>query len=154
MVGVSLLDRLVDLDPKTKREARPYRVQSLAAYKESIRRDLTWLLSTRAPRRQKDLEREQRTVIDYGIPDFSDYYTANAEDWRKIAESVERSIRVYEPRLKNVRVKVLGAMAGVQVLPFVMEAEIWIEGKAIPVAFPIEITGKGESVVITLQNER
>ncbi len=46
-VTVSVLDRLIDTDPKNSHEVQVTRSQSVRQLKDSLRRDLEWLLNTR-----------------------------------------------------------------------------------------------------------
>ena len=45
----SLLDRLIDEEPGNRGEAPDRRAQSLKELKDSVRRDLEWLLNSRRP---------------------------------------------------------------------------------------------------------
>ena len=47
LVGMPLLDRLVDEDPKEAADPPVTRTQSVRMLKNSLRRDLEWLLNTR-----------------------------------------------------------------------------------------------------------
>jgi len=47
-VRPSVLDRLIDYEPEYSREAPASRVKNLRILKQSVRRDLEWLLNTRA----------------------------------------------------------------------------------------------------------
>lgn len=146
----SLLDRLIDQDPQKGEAAGFYRTQDIQALKDSIQRDLSWLLSTRLPYKQEQLDWENRSVIDYGIPDFADYYSMNPEDWRKIADILERTIKIYEPRLANVRVSSSPIKQEIRMLRFVLQADLRIKGQEIPLSFPLAITGRAENLVVTL----
>jgi len=46
-VTQSVLERLIDREPKEQSEMAPTRAQSVRALKSSLRRDLEWLLNTR-----------------------------------------------------------------------------------------------------------
>jgi len=102
----SLVDRLIDRDPRSSQEARPLRILDRRAMKESVRRDLGWLLNTRSPVPPKQLEGQDRTVVNYGIPDFAALSAQNPDDRRRLALDVLRTVNAYEPRLKHVRVVV------------------------------------------------
>jgi type VI secretion system lysozyme-like protein len=102
----SLVDRLIDRDPRSSQEARPLRILDRRAMKESVRRDLGWLLNTRSPIAPRQLEGQDRTVVNYGIPDFSALSPQNDDDHRRVALDITRTINAYEPRLTRVRVVV------------------------------------------------
>jgi type VI secretion system protein ImpF len=67
----SILDRLLDDDPAIQTEPPTGRAQRLRELKQSVRRDLEWLLNTR-PRgllgggKWPELS---RSILNYGLPD-------------------------------------------------------------------------------------
>ena len=78
-------------------------VLDAAGLRASIARELGRLLNARsvpAPGRQL-------SVIDYGLPDPSALYAANAEDRAALARAIVRAIAAFEPRLLAPRVEVL-----------------------------------------------
>ena len=103
-IRASLLDRLIDTEPQQHTELRPLRGYTRTELYAALRRDLAWLLNTRCGFSIATLTSRQRTVIDYGIPDFGTFYSENEEDWARLQEILEQSIRAYEPRLQEIRV--------------------------------------------------
>ncbi|MFZ0535229.1 MAG: hypothetical protein WAM47_00130, partial [Candidatus Sulfotelmatobacter sp.] len=81
-VTLSVLDRLIDKDPKVSSEVPLTRAQSLRELKIAIKRDLEWLLNTRqtiepAP----DSARETaRSVYQYGFADISSKSLLSSRD--------------------------------------------------------------------------
>lgn len=104
-VRTPLFDRLVDRDPALRREVRPLRTLDRGELKESVRRELEQLLNTRCSLPVQRLAARERTVIDYGIPDFSCFSARSHEDRARLAEIVRAAIVAYEPRLRDVRVR-------------------------------------------------
>jgi len=100
---ISILDRLVDKEPNQIEEAKPLRTQTCRQLEQSLRRDLEWLLNTRVS--AKSINWDDRTVIDYGVPDFGNLFTHNPEDGQRIADILEKTIKAYEPRLEHLKVK-------------------------------------------------
>ena len=142
-----LFERLVDDNPRTPSEGRPLRTLSRSQLRQSIRLELGRLLNTRCPVEADALTDRARSVVDYGIPDFSHYAPANLGDRRRLAWLLGTTIAAYEPRLRNVRVTVEkydplhqaleGRIEGLMVVGMVTE----------PVSFPAAIhtrTGKIE----------
>ncbi|MCL2004728.1 MAG: GPW/gp25 family protein [Planctomycetaceae bacterium] len=79
----SLLDRFIGSGSLTPEQ-----------YRESVFRDLLWLLNTR---RSVNVEPDaELTVLDYGLPDGND---------TDLAGELGRTIAAFEPRLKNVSVR-------------------------------------------------
>src|SRR6476661_4609365 len=72
-VTLSVLERLIDREPKTGSDAAVSRAQSVRVLKASLRRDLEWLLNTRripepAPESMTELS---QSLYNYGLPDFA-----------------------------------------------------------------------------------
>lgn len=139
----SLLDRLIDFEPKLSQELLPFRTQSPQALRSSIRRDLEWLLNTRCPVSQDELAIRERSVIDYGIIDFGTIFTNNSEDYRRLAKIIEQTVTVYEPRLQEVRITVVSLpdshrKLGAQVT---IEALLVVDEMREPVSFSMVISG-------------
>ena len=72
----------------------------------SIARDLGRLFNTRNRLGLSEIDSSTGTVVDYGIPDFSALSPRSEEDRRLLQKALLKSISFYEPRLKNVAVKV------------------------------------------------
>jgi len=102
----SILDRLVD-DPHGSEPSRSAGNQ-LSQLKRSVSRDLENLLNTR--RRWKELPPESRelegSLINYGIPDFTGLNMSIPSEREQTRAEIERVIRRFESRLKNVVVTI------------------------------------------------
>jgi len=73
---------------------------------ESVRREIERLFNTRSSLPAHELAARARTVIDYGVPDFSHLSTRNPEDRATLIASLTQAIEAYEPRLRAVRIAV------------------------------------------------
>lgn len=106
VVTLSILDRLVDLEPRESSEAAPTRAQSVRGLKASLRRDLEWLLNTRRnPDEATDEFPElSRSLYNYGFPDFTSFSFASPKDRVRLLRQLETAIRIFEPRLEAIRV--------------------------------------------------
>jgi type VI secretion system protein ImpF len=103
----SIFDRLLDDEPANSRETAPSRQQVLRQLKQSVGRDLENLLNTRqrwgewpAP-----LEELERSLVNYGIPDFTGVNMSLPSERERLRATIERVIQAFEPRFKTVRVK-------------------------------------------------
>jgi type VI secretion system lysozyme-like protein len=105
-VRMPLFDRLVDRDRFLRRDLVQVRTIDRRGVRESVRRELEQLFNTRCPIPAHLLPSRTRTVIDYGIPDFSTLSARNPSDRTRLAEILRLAIGVYEPRLANVRVEI------------------------------------------------
>lgn len=131
----SVLDRLLEFNPGVVNESH---TEDLQQYKQSVRRDLEWLLNTRRvverlPPEHKELN---RSLAAYGLPDFSDEEVNHSPEG--VCRAIELSIRTFEPRLREVSVALVAKGAGERerALIFSVEAQLRVE----PVVFRTTIT--------------
>jgi type VI secretion system protein ImpF len=106
-VTLSVLDRLTDNDPRTPTVEVPMtRAESVRALRNGVRRDLEWLLNTcRIPDDPgSSLVETENSLYNYGLPDFSAYSIASPKDQTKLVRVLQAAVKVFEPRLANVRV--------------------------------------------------
>ena len=108
-VTLSVLDRLIDNDPRTPGEPPLTRLQSVRQLREAVRRDLEWLLNTRrvAVPPPESLRELNRSVYAFGIPDFSGFSTAAPAGQAKLLRQLQAAVKIFEPRLASVRVALL-----------------------------------------------
>ena len=106
-VTLSVLDRLIDRDPKTRSEIPFTRAQSLRELKLALKRDLEWLLNTRKTiDPSPDSARETvRSVYQYGFADISSKSVLSSRDHGDLVREMELAIAVFEPRLKRAKVR-------------------------------------------------
>jgi type VI secretion system protein ImpF len=102
-----LFERLVDKELHLTEESPPFRVLSRWELRESLMRELEQLLNSRCSVPLELIGEEERTVINYGIPDFTSLSPQSPDDRKRIASIIAQTITAFEPRLRNVRV-VLG----------------------------------------------
>lgn len=143
-----LFERLVDENPAVQREAQPFRIYDVGGVRESVERELVRLLNTRCPLPASAVDEQDRTVIDYGVPDFAYMAASSGTDVQQLARILERAIAAYEPRLKEVHVSlepasnnhaaVIGAITGILVVGSVRE----------PVSFPVEAALRRGEVIL------
>ena len=136
-----LFDRLVDV-PDWNEQEQPLRILNREQLKTSVRRELGRLLNTRCSIPLHLLGEEERSVINYGIPDFSSLSPHNADDHMLIASIVGQTITAFEPRLRNVRVDVGPAFSAESALWLNINAELVVGMYAEPVSFPLTLNGK------------
>ena len=105
-VTLSVLDRLIDLDPRNSREVPLTRAQSLRLFKEALRRDLEWLLNTRrvAVPPDETLKEVNKSAYIFGLPDFTGYHLSSPQDQTRLLRYIQAATKIFEPRLANVRV--------------------------------------------------
>jgi type VI secretion system protein ImpF len=130
-----LYDRLTDLEPRNSREVPPPEWEQVQAYKAGVARDLTNLLNAR--RSEADIPEEfknvQASLASYGVRDF----TTAPMDREEIRTSIERAVRVFEPRLS--RVQVVLAQGSDSKLSFRISGILYIDVAREPVVYDAEL---------------
>jgi type VI secretion system protein ImpF len=104
-ITVSVLDRLIDLEPDSRMENPLSRSQSLRLLKSAVRRDLEWLLNSRRICDPPDerLEEVNRSAYVYGLQDLSALTMLASGDRNRLVRQILATINLFEPRLANVR---------------------------------------------------
>ncbi len=104
----SLLDRLTDEEPDRKKETRSQRVLSLKKMRESIKRDIAWLLNSANLASTEDLEaypEVAHSVLNYGMPDMAGRTVADL-DILQLERLLQQVIVDFEPRILKNTVKI------------------------------------------------
>jgi len=104
-ITISVLDRLIDVEPENRMENPLSRAQSVRLLKNSVRRDLEWLLNTRriAELPDEGLKEVNRSTYTYGLPDLSSVSVGSSGDRNRLVRNILATINLFEPRLANVR---------------------------------------------------
>lgn len=129
----SLLDRLTDNAPGEKTEAREQRVMSYRQLRQSVLRDLSWLLNTTAFEALEDLSTAPQvahSVINYGIPALSGTNFSSL-DAGKLEQKIKQAIVNFEPRILAASLNVDIVMAEDQMshksVSFKIEGDLWAQ---------------------------
>jgi len=145
-VTLSVLDRLLDDDPKRSAEVPLTRAQSMRMLKAGLKRDLEWLLNTRRTiDPPPDSARETlRSVYRYGFEDISSKSVLSPQDQGDLVKEMESVIAIFEPRLKRVKVKMESVGDSAHSLRFVIEGLLNVDPAPEPVRFDTVLeVGKG-----------
>ena len=136
-VTLSVLDRLLDYEPDISREGIASRAKNLRQLKQSVRRDLEWLLNTRqtADPLPPGLKELNRSLAAYGLPDMSTVNVRNPSDQNRMLRSLESAISIFEPRLQDIHVSLEGGREGERALRFRIDARLWVDPAPEPVTF-------------------
>jgi type VI secretion system protein ImpF len=151
-VQLSVLDRLVDYEPEISREPVASRSKNLRQLKQSVRRDLEWLLNTRqiATGVPPELKEANDSVVSFGLPDFTAMSIDNADDQKLIKREIEDAIRRFEQRLEGVIVSIEPVTPTERVLRFRIDARLKIDPAPEPITFDTVLQlGTGEYEVQT-----
>ena len=104
----SLLDRLQDDATNETRESSDKRVFSIDRLRESVLRDLAWLLNTSNLEQTEDLDQypEVKTsVLNYGVPEMAGSHISTT-DLTELERFVKQAVLDFEPRILPDTVKV------------------------------------------------
>lgn len=146
-ITLSVLDRLIDHDPKNRFEVPLTRAQSLRELRLVLKRDLEWLLNTRktidpVPESARET---QRSVYSYGFADISSKSVLSTRDHSDLVRDMELAIAIFEPRLKRARVRMEAVEGSYRSLKFVIEGLLCMDPAPEPVRFDTVLElGKGE----------
>jgi len=102
----SILDRLMDDEPHIQIEQDKNRNQYLRELRNSVKRDLENLLNTRFRMQSppEDLKEIECSILNYGLPDLATVNIADIEKKRAFTKNLEKTLRMFEPRFKSVKV--------------------------------------------------
>lgn len=133
----SVLDRLLDDEPTEVHDPSSTLSEDLALFKSQVRRDLEAMLNTRRES-LGDLSgypELQRSLLTYGLPDFTSLSLQSETDRTRMRESIEAAIRVFEPRIMNAVVTVEPHGQNNQQLGFHVEGFLRVDPVPAPVSF-------------------
>jgi len=122
-VTLSVIDRLIDVEPERKLELPLSRAQSVRELKAAVRRDLEWLLNSRQTIEESpaSLKEVGRSVYNYGLLDVSSLYLRSVKDQAYLLESIKAAVSLFEPRLINVKVRMEPGTDDKRVIRFAIE---------------------------------
>ena len=134
----SVLDRLIDHEPDVSTEPAWAQSQSLNDYQMSVLRDVENLLNARPMRTNlpEGLSEASRSVLTFGMPDFTTMGASGIEEREQLRRAVERTVQRFEPRLRNIRAVLHEAESRFdRTLRLTIEALLWVDPEPIPISF-------------------
>lgn len=136
-VTLSIFERLTDRHPGVRTEPAQSQWVSVAELEVSVMTHLSDLLNVRRADHPSDLVFPETfsSVAGYGILDLSALSLANPSDRDRIRRSLERAIRLFEPRLSRVSVRVKEPEIQDPTLQFRIDAVLRVDPIEEPVAF-------------------
>jgi len=130
-----LLERLTDYYPRATKESREHRTVSLRKYRESVLRDLEWLLNCEAHPTAAEFEGcdlVQESVVNYGVRSLTGAWLS-AHEPADIERLLRDAVLRFEPRIvpETLVVRVLAGSADTQrpqsTLALEIVGELWAE---------------------------
>ncbi|RKZ06097.1 type VI secretion system baseplate subunit TssE [Candidatus Fermentibacteria bacterium] len=149
-IRTSILDRLVDMEPGVSREPVQHRLFDISRIKAMVVRDLENLLNTRrqilpVPASYKEVN---NSVFMYGIGDFTSENPRSPSVRRQLRQDIEKTISRFEPRLKNVTVRLEEDIEAGRNVRFRISGMLVVESETEPVTFDTYFdTNRGEYVI-------
>ena len=135
----ALLDRLRDDHPEERKESIEERVFSVRRLRDSVIRDLEWLLNSENLTSAVDLEaypEVAQSVVNYGIAGFSGRMISRG-DVPAIEQTVREAIANFEPRIQprslKVRVSTDSEATNRNLLTIEIQGDLW--AKPVPLEF-------------------
>jgi type VI secretion system protein ImpF len=140
-ISMSLVDRLIDLEPESQSESPLSSWEEVRRLKASLCRDLSALLNTRRAEQDFDsaYEEASNSLLSFGITDFTSYNLKSGVEQDQVRRSIERAIRLFEPRLSRVSVSIDEPDPLRPVLQFHIEAMLRVGSDAESVVFGVSL---------------
>ena|ERR1035438_1219245 len=115
-VTQSVLERLIDREPKVSADPPPTRAQSVRLLKASLRRDLEWLLNTRRTPEPAGSEfaEVEKSLYNFGLPDMTSFSWDSSRDRSRLSRMIEQTLATFEPRISGLKVVAMESAPGAQ----------------------------------------
>ena len=147
----SILDRLIDDEPEILTEPAMSRAKGLRGLERSVARDLEALLNSRQETLKElpsEFKEVSRSLLAYGLPDFTSFSLLTQDDRLRIRRSVEDAINRFEPRLLRVRVALEAPREHDRGLRFRIDAFLRVDPSPEPVTFDAVLQMNTQQYVI------
>lgn len=134
----SLLDRLLDDDPRQPVDTQGALHFDLARFKHAVARDLEALLNSRCVDLAGVIEtfpHARRSMLNFGIIDLSSLSLLDPDDRALLRDKIRITIERHEPRLAKVRVALDAPRDTERMLRFRVDAVLKVHPSRPPVVF-------------------
>jgi type VI secretion system protein ImpF len=150
-VVMSILDRLIDLDPDSKQDSLPNPWEQKREFDTSLCRDLAAILNTRRAEEDFPARYEEATnsLLSFGVTDFTSFDLKSGLEQERVRLSIERAIRKFEPRLERVTVSIEEPDPLKPVLQFQIAALLRVEADAEPVMFDVTLQRESRRLAVS-----
>jgi type VI secretion system protein ImpF len=151
----SLLDRLTDDAPEKSVESREQRVLSLTQLRQSVLRDLGWLLNATGivdPDLAERFPHVKRSVVNFGLPALAGTY-GTGTDVQMLQTLLRDAVATFEPRIlpETLEVRLVLDMGrhSHRALIFDIRGELWAQPVPIQVLLKTEVDLEIGTVKVT-----
>lgn len=138
LITPSVLDRLLDDNPREQVESLLQQNYDLNRLKRSVARDLEALLNSRSVDLDDDIVRfpqARNSVVDFGITDLSSLSLLDPGDRAYLRDKIRITVERHEPRLGKVRVSLDAPEGNERMLRFRVDALLKVLPSRPPVRF-------------------
>lgn len=138
LLTASVLDRLLDDDPRSEVESQNMLIFDLPRFKQSVARDMEALLNSRCVDLDDDIEtypHARTSMINFGIIDLSSLSLLDPDDRSYLRDKIRITIERNEPRLSKVRVTLDAPSGTERMLRFRVDALLTVHPAKPPVTF-------------------
>lgn len=129
----SLLDRLTDNAPESRRETFDQQTLTFPQLRQAVMRDIAWLLNTTNLATTDDLDGLPlivKSTINYGVPGLAGLINTSSR-LHSIESGIAEAIRTFEPRIRpdtlEVRQRENGRDQASPAISFEIEGELWAQ---------------------------
>lgn len=129
----SLLDRLTDNAPETRRETFDQQTLTFLQLRQAVLRDIAWLLNTTNLATTDDLAGlalTAKSTVNYGVPGLAGAINTSSR-LDSIEAGIAEAIRAFEPRIRpetlTVRLREDGRDQASPAISFEIEGELWAQ---------------------------
>ncbi len=136
-VQVSVLDRLIDNEPAISHEPVQDGLFNFWQIKASVIRDLENLLNTRnlTPLPPPGCKELHNSLYVYGLRDYTSLNPKSPSVREQLRRDMEKAVAKFEPRFKNVKVRIEAPMQNERTVRFRITALLVLESMTEPVTF-------------------
>ncbi|HZL27276.1 MAG TPA: type VI secretion system baseplate subunit TssE [Acidobacteriaceae bacterium] len=126
----SLMDRLIDHD-----EMPSTRSQSVVMFRNSIKRDVEWLLNSRKAfvPEIENYPLAANSVFTFGLPDVNELPGGNSAS--NVLAAISQTIQIHEPRIREPRVSLVRTDTLARSLRFHVEGKLVLENSEEDISF-------------------
>ena len=130
LVTQSLIDRLTDYD-----EVPTTRAQSIAMFRNGIKRDVEWLLNSRKAfvPEIESYPLAANSVFTFGLPDVNELPGGNSAS--NVLAAISQTLLIHEPRIRDPRVSLVRTDELARSLRFHVEGKLILENSEEDISF-------------------
>lgn len=143
-----LFDRLAEDRPAEPRPPQPLDEEGLRA---SVRLEVAHVLGTRCTltlAQAESLAPEERSVLDYGLPDLGSLSLESSADARRLERLVTLAVKAFEPRLRVLQVTVQPPPQAPGATRVVLTGQLVQVPEADPFSLPLLLDDDGRLVEV------